>query len=135
MADRRWGCTVVATPLEEILRSLALQEETVVNDVAPPATDEDGGLRLDPKVQSLVRLGALIALDAPVVSYQTAVVDALSAGAVPEEVVGALLTVAPLVGTARVTSATPAISIGLGYDLEAAFERLDRADHWSARPA
>jgi alkylhydroperoxidase/carboxymuconolactone decarboxylase family protein YurZ len=64
-------------------------------------------------------------MDAPTVCYQAVVIDALAAGAAPDEIVGALVAVAPLVGAARVASAAPAISAALGCDLDEAFERLD----------
>lgn len=73
----------------------------------------------------MARLSALIALDAPVVSYQSTVIDALASGVTADEVVGALIAVAPIVGLARVTSAAPAIALALGYDLDAAFEQVN----------
>jgi alkylhydroperoxidase/carboxymuconolactone decarboxylase family protein YurZ len=60
-------------------------------------------------------------------SYQSAVIDALAAGVTADEIVGALIAVAPLVGLALVTSAAPAIAAALGYDLDEAFERMDGA--------
>ena len=38
---------------------------------------------------------------------------------------GTLLAVAPTVGLARVVSATVALGLALGYDIEAALEELD----------
>jgi 4-carboxymuconolactone decarboxylase len=80
---------------------------------------------LSQKTQSIARISALIALDAAVVSYQAAVIDALAAGATSDEIVGVLLAVAALVGRTRVTSAAPALALAMGYDVDAAFERLD----------
>ncbi len=73
----------------------------------------------------MARLSALIALDAPVVSYQSTVIDALASGVTADEIVGTLIAVAPIVGLARVTSAAPAIALALGYDLDAAFEQVN----------
>lgn len=84
--------------------------------------------RLDQKVQAIVRVSALIALDAAVVSYQSVVIDALTAGVSADEIVGVLLSVAPLVGRTRVTSAAPSIALALGYDVNAAFEGWNGAD-------
>ena len=70
-------------------------------------------------------MSALIALDAPIVSYQAAVTDALACGATTDEVLGTLIAVAPIVGLARVTSATPAIAQAMGYELDKAFEGYD----------
>jgi hypothetical protein len=60
------------------------------------------------------------------VSYQAASLDALAAGATAADIVAARLAVAPLVGTALTIAAAPAIAAALGYDLDNAFERLDR---------
>jgi hypothetical protein len=48
------------------------------------------------------------------------------AGASAEEVVGALVAVAPINGLARVISAIPEVAMAIGYDLDQAFEALDR---------
>jgi len=82
---------------------------------------------LHQKSQAIARVSALIALDAAVVSYQSVVIEALAAGVTSDEIVGVLLAVAPLVGRTRVTSAAPAIALAMGYDVDAAFERLDDA--------
>jgi len=60
----------------------------------PPGHVEASGL--DPKSCALVRLGALVALDAGCVSYQWGVQWALAAGATADEIVGTLMAVAPL---------------------------------------
>jgi alkylhydroperoxidase/carboxymuconolactone decarboxylase family protein YurZ len=80
---------------------------------------------LDPKTRALVRLGALVALDAPPTSYRCAVSSALGSGATVDEVVGTLIAVAPDVGMARVVAAIPGLSLAVGYDIDAALEGLD----------
>jgi alkylhydroperoxidase/carboxymuconolactone decarboxylase family protein YurZ len=81
--------------------------------------------RLDARTEALVRVGAMIALDAPAVAYADPVAIALASGATAAEVVGALLAVAPDVGMARVVSATQGLSLAIGYDIDAALEDLD----------
>jgi alkylhydroperoxidase/carboxymuconolactone decarboxylase family protein YurZ len=81
--------------------------------------------RLDPRTEALVRVGAMVALDAPSASYADPVAMALVAGATAEDVVGVLIAVAPDVGMARVVSATQGLSLAMGYDIDAAFEHLD----------
>jgi len=115
---------VVTTTTEEILRRLALQDESVIQTVLAMRM-ESNEARLHQKTQAIARVSALIALDAPIVSYQAAVIDALACGVTADEVVGALIAVAPIVGLARVTSATPAIAMAMGYDLDEAFEQID----------
>ena len=67
----------------------------------------------------------LVALDASEVSYSCAAEAALDMGATAEEVVGTLIAVAPITGLARLVSATPAVGLLIGYDIDQAFESLD----------
>jgi 4-carboxymuconolactone decarboxylase len=91
------------------------------------------GLRLDPlgppalhtKERALIQLGALVGADAAPASYQWVVNVALASGATDEEVIGALIAVAPIVGMTRVVAAAPEIAIALGYPIEAALEVID----------
>ena len=53
------------------------------------------------------------------------VAAALAAGATEAEVVDVLLAVASTVGLARLVSAAPSLALGLGLDLDHAFEQLD----------
>jgi hypothetical protein len=45
-------------------------------------------------------------------------------GATDDEIVGCLVAVLPVVGVARVVSAAPKLALALGFDVEAALERL-----------
>jgi 4-carboxymuconolactone decarboxylase len=65
------------------------------------------------------------AVGAAPVSYEWSVEAALAADATAEEILGTLIAVAPISGTARVVQATPDVALQLGYDLDAAFEELD----------
>lgn len=107
------------------LRMLAMSDEGCIDEVLSMQSDDAEAAGLDGRSFALVRLGALLALDAASSSYQATVASALAAGATTEEVVGVLVAVAPVVGTARVVAAAPEIGIALGYDVEAAFEDLD----------
>ena len=74
---------------------------------------------LDPRSYALVKLAALIALDAPPASYLWQVANALDAGATPADLVGVLIAVAPQVGGPRVVAAAPEIMVALGLSLPA----------------
>jgi alkylhydroperoxidase/carboxymuconolactone decarboxylase family protein YurZ len=89
----------------------------------PPGHVE--ALGLDPKACALVRLGALLALDAGCASYQWGVQWALAAGATADEIVGTLMAVAPIIGVTRVVAAAPGFALALGYDVDAALEGWD----------
>jgi alkylhydroperoxidase/carboxymuconolactone decarboxylase family protein YurZ len=77
---------------------------------------------LDARVHALVQLGALIAAGACVSSFTATVEEALAAGATPDEIVGTVVAVMPLVGTAQAVKAAPRIALALGYDVDEALE-------------
>jgi hypothetical protein len=72
-------------------------------------------------------LAALVAMRAPATAYRDTVEAALDGGAREEEVIGTLVAVAATVGLSRVVSATVALGLALGYDIDAALEELDPA--------
>ena len=73
---------------------------------------------LDPTELMLVRIAALVAVDAPAVSYATNLEAIASVGIDVERVRGVLAAVAPIVGTARIASATVKIAEALDVALE-----------------
>jgi alkylhydroperoxidase/carboxymuconolactone decarboxylase family protein YurZ len=72
---------------------------------------------LDPRSFALVKIAALIAVDAPPASYLWQVPNALDAGCTPEELIGVLRAIAPQVGGPRVVAAAPEIMVALGLAL------------------
>ncbi len=72
---------------------------------------------LDARTYSLVKIAALVALDAPPASYLWQVSNALDSGATPEEIVGVLRAIAPQVGGPRCVAAAPEIMVALGLSL------------------
>ena len=80
---------------------------------------------IDPRSHALLRVAALIALDAAPPSYMSAVDAGLEAGASYDEIVGTLIAVLPVVGVTRVVSAAPNLALALGYDVAEALEALD----------
>jgi 4-carboxymuconolactone decarboxylase len=77
---------------------------------------------LDPATFALVKIAALIALDAPPASYAWQIANALEEGVTPEDIVGVLFAVAPQVGGPRAIAAAAEITLGLGLSLPAAAE-------------
>ena len=75
---------------------------------------------LDADELMLVRLGALVAIDAPPASYLMNLGAATEAGLDLEDVQGVLIAVAPIVGTARVMSAAGNIGEALGIAIDMA---------------
>jgi 4-carboxymuconolactone decarboxylase len=74
---------------------------------------------LDPQALMLVRIAALVAVDAPPASYLINLGAAAESGVEVEQVQAVLAAVAPIVGTPRVVSATGKIATALGLALEA----------------
>ena len=75
---------------------------------------------LDSEQAMLVRIAALVAVDAPPASYLLNLGAAGEIGIGEEEIRGVLTAVAPIVGTARVAAATGNIVRALGFALEMA---------------
>jgi alkylhydroperoxidase/carboxymuconolactone decarboxylase family protein YurZ len=78
---------------------------------------------LDQRTLALVVIGAAVCTDAPTRTFQSLIGSALKAGAAVEEVVGALLAVAPAAGEPRIVAVAPKIALALDYDVDEAFER------------
>jgi 4-carboxymuconolactone decarboxylase len=78
--------------------------------------------RLDDLTEALLRIAAMIAVDAPPSSYRAAVEAAQRAGARLDDLFAVLLAVAGDVGSARIVSAAPKVALAAGYDVEAALE-------------
>ena len=75
---------------------------------------------LDSDELMLVRLAALVAADAPPASYVLNLGAAIELGFELEDVQGVLAAIAPIVGTARIATATGNIVRALGFALETA---------------
>jgi 4-carboxymuconolactone decarboxylase len=101
----------------EVLAALALGDSGVLGE----ATDLREQLRaessLDAKTFALVKIAALVALDAPPASYLWQVSGAVDAGASAREILGVLTAVAPQTGMTRVVAAAPEIMLALGLEL------------------
>ena len=72
---------------------------------------------LDRRTFALVKIAALIALDAPPASYLWQVGNALDDGATPEDLIGVLRAVAPQVGGPKTVAAAPELMVALGLAL------------------
>jgi hypothetical protein len=83
---------------------------------------------LDPRSLMLVRLAALVAVDAPSVSYLMNLAVAGEVGLEPGDVEQVLVGVAPVVGTARVASASGKIARALGFAIAVAEAELEEEE-------
>jgi alkylhydroperoxidase/carboxymuconolactone decarboxylase family protein YurZ len=82
---------------------------------------------LDPEKLMLVRIAALVAMDAPPVSYLYNLGAADELDIDVDEVRGVLAAIAPIVGTARIASATSKIVRALGIAIDLAELESDAA--------
>jgi 4-carboxymuconolactone decarboxylase len=95
--------------------------ETPVLDLLERMTaDSIEASSLDAETLMLARIAALVAVDAPPVSYALNLEAAGDLEIDPERVQGVLAAVAPIVGTARVASATSKIVRALKVELDTA---------------
>jgi hypothetical protein len=108
---------------EEMLRRIAIHDPRCLEDIL--SADGRAASTLDPQAFALIRVAGLISVDAPQASLSWGVSEALGAGASPSEVIGALLAIAPAIGTARVVAAAPRLALALGWDIDAALETID----------
>jgi alkylhydroperoxidase/carboxymuconolactone decarboxylase family protein YurZ len=111
-----------APSVEEAFRRLTIGDLEFAAAIADRKGREISGTRLDSRTEALLRLGALVALDAPASSYRAVVAAALRAGARLEDLFAVLTAVAGEVGSAKVVAAAPSIALAAGYDVEADLE-------------
>ena len=107
---------------EEILRRLTLGDMAYLDQLLASRTDDVSCASLDHVGRSLAKLGALIGTDGSDLTWHQTVAEALDAGVTPDEVVDALVVLAPSVGRTRVVSIAPKVAHAIGFDVEAALE-------------
>jgi alkylhydroperoxidase/carboxymuconolactone decarboxylase family protein YurZ len=113
---------------QEILRRMAIIDESCMEHQAGLGLALPGSGLLDAKTAALVGVGVLVAIGSPAVCLEWGTTRALAAGATEDEITGVLLAAAPVVGLGRVVGAVPDVAAALGYDVETALlEDLD--DH------
>ena len=109
----------------EILRRLAMIDESFVEVEAGLRLDPPGTPTLDPRTVALLRVGVSVAMGSPEVSLEWGVARALAAGASKDQIADVLLAITPVAGLDRVVAAAPYVGIALGYDIAAALEESD----------
>ena len=107
---------------EITLCKIAIADEKYVEEVLSNDRANLTASTLDAKAHALVRLGALIAIDAEAPAYMWTLQAARRAGASDDELVGCLLAALPTVGVARIVSAAPKLGLAMGFDVASALE-------------
>lgn len=107
----------VAQETHETLAGMSAGDVELVSELLTMRDEYRQTTGLDGRTFGLVKIAALIALDAPPASYVWQVSNALDEGATPEDIVGVLRAVAPQVGGPRVVAAAPEIMLAMGLPL------------------
>jgi 4-carboxymuconolactone decarboxylase len=100
--------------------SESTRDTPVLDLLASMTADSVEASSLDAETLMLVRIAALVAVDAPPASYLFNLGAASELGLDAEQVRGVLAAIAPIVGTARVASATGSIVEALEVAIEIA---------------
>jgi len=108
---------------QEAFRRLTIGDTAVLAAARDRTADRPARGTLDTRTEALLQVGALVAVGAPASSYRSTVQAAQRAGARLEDLLGVLVAVSEVVGTARVIAAAPALALAAGYDVEAALEQ------------
>ncbi len=108
----------VAPNTQHLLEDIAAGELDVLDRAVGlrEASREDSGL--DARSFALVKLAALVALDAPPASYAWQVPNALADGVNAEDIAGMMRAIAPQVGGPKLIAAAPEIMLALGLSVE-----------------
>jgi 4-carboxymuconolactone decarboxylase len=107
----------VPNDTREALAALALGDPGLLAEgleVRASWKDRSG---LDQRSYAMVKLAALIALDAPPASYLWQVSTALADGATPDDLIGVLIAIAPQVGGPKVVAGAAELMVALGLSL------------------
>lgn len=113
--------SIVPRETDEALAGIAAGRVEAL-ELRDAAFDEGG---LDARAFSLVKIAALIALDAPPASYAWQVRNAVEFGVSAEDMLGVLRAIAPLVGAPRAVAAAPEIMLALGLSLPGGREHAE----------
>jgi 4-carboxymuconolactone decarboxylase len=107
----------VATDTHETLKGISVGDVDLLETALGLREAQLERTGLDSRTFALVKIAALIALDAPPASYVWQITNALEDGATPEDILGVLRAVAPQVGGPRVVAAAPEVLLALGLSL------------------
>jgi 4-carboxymuconolactone decarboxylase len=112
------------TGAEQLLRGLAAGDENALSSVLDVSRRQlrnprpRPGRALPTETFALVQLASLLATGGSTTSLRWAVELALQSGAQDDEIVDVLVTMAAIVGSARVVAAAPRLALAIGYDIE-----------------
>lgn len=106
---------------EELLRRLTAADEVSIRNVlalGPARAPTNFEAALTPRTRTLVRLAALLALDACTHSLRWATELAACAGACDAEIVGVLVAVGAEIGAAQLVLSAPRLALAIDYEID-----------------
>jgi 4-carboxymuconolactone decarboxylase len=109
--------SAVAQETHETLAGLSAGEQGALEEALGMREANLAATGLDSRTFALVKVAALIALDAPPASYAWQIGNAVEEGVTPEDILGVLRAVAPQVGGPKIVAAAPEILLSLGLSL------------------
>jgi 4-carboxymuconolactone decarboxylase len=104
------------SPSQSTLSSVAQGDAPVLERLIAMNLDSMENSQLDARTYFLVRIAALVAMDAAPVSYLVNLGLAAEVGVTLEEAQGTLIAIAPVVGSARVASAAGNVLRAFGLE-------------------
>jgi alkylhydroperoxidase/carboxymuconolactone decarboxylase family protein YurZ len=107
----------VAQDTHEVLTGISVGDASILDTAVGMRELGREVTGLDARTYALVKIAALIALDAPPASYAWQIGNALDEGVTPEDILGVLRAVAFQVGGPKVVAAAPEIMLALGLAL------------------
>lgn len=102
----------------DTLKGLAVHDMGVIGSLLEMQLENIEQSGLDPRTHALVRIAALITLDAAPASFMWQVGLALESGVTPDEIIGVMIALAPTIGMAKIVASAPEIALALGVELE-----------------
>lgn len=109
---------MASTATQDALTRMAREDAPVLEAVLMMHADTLVNCSLDERSYHLVRLAALVAMEAPPASYLVNLPAAADAGVTLEDAQGVLVAVAPIIGTARITAAAGNVLRAFGLAAE-----------------
>jgi alkylhydroperoxidase/carboxymuconolactone decarboxylase family protein YurZ len=103
---------------ETMLRRMSLSDPRLLT--GPQSAPGRERTTLDPRWQTLVRLGALLATEPSSAALQQVVDEALELNITRDELVQAWVCLLPTVGLRQAATVAPRLGLAIGYDVEEA---------------
>lgn len=101
----------------ELLNGLALGDPDLLAEGLELRANWKDRSGLNGRTYALVKIAALVALDAPPASYLWQVSNAIDEGVSPSDILGVLIAIAPQVGGPKIVAAAPELMFALGLSL------------------